>query len=444
MSSTRTPPHNLDAEESLLGAMLLSSDAIAEALLVCDASDFYAPRHAAVFSAIIGRYQKDSVVDAVSVLDEMNRSQTAELLGTHPGAELISLQSNTPSVANAGHYATVVSELSALRRLISVATEIAEEAYNLPSDVQQTLDWAESQVFNVAQRQSSERTLSWQQWMVDELGQLVQLEPHQVQGVPTGFHDLDAILGGLQQSNLVIIGARPSMGKTSLALGISQHIAAIERLPVLLFSLEMSSREIMFRLIGAESHIDASRLRAGYGTVSDWDRVDDTITRLGDPPFFINDNPTATVLDIRAQARRLQARSGLGLVVVDYLQLMSSPSGRKSDNRVVEVSQISRGLKILARELNVPVVALSQLSRGLESRDNKRPMLSDLRESGSIEQDADVVMFLYRNDVYRPELPDNIAELIIAKHRNGPTGTIKLSFIAREASFRNLAKGPVR
>jgi replicative DNA helicase len=272
------------------------------------------------------------------------------------------------------------------------------------------------------------------------VAELSKLAPHDVQGVSTGFTDLDTLTGGLQPSNLVIIGARPSMGKTSLALNICRNVATKERLPVLFFSLEMSARELMFRIIGSETHLDASRLRAGHGKPIDWERIDSSLVKMGDPPFYLNDSPMVSVLDIRAQARRLKARGGLGLVVVDYLQLMTSPKAHKQENRVQEVSQISRGLKILARELDVPVVALSQLSRNLESRDNKRPMLSDLRESGSIEQDADVVMFLYREDAYRPDVPNNQAELIVAKHRNGPTATVNLSFIAREATFHNLAK----
>lgn len=434
----RVPPHDLEAEESLLGAMLLSTDAVAAAVEICGSDDFYKPAHGHIFAAMVALFGRGEPVDAVTVSDELRRADLLESMGDP--ALLISLQANTPSVANALHYANIVEEHALLRRLVGAAAEIAEEAYSAPADVRGTLDWAEAQICNVAQRRSADQTQSWEQWMVGSLAELAQMEPHQVQGLRTGFHDLDDLLGGLQASNLVVVGARPAMGKTSLALGISHHVAAVEKRPVLLFSLEMSAREIMFRLVGSEAHVDASRLRAGYGSVADWDRIDEALTKLGTPPFFVNDNPATTVLDIRAQARRLQSRVGLGLVVVDYLQLMSSPKGQRADNRVVEVSQISRGLKILARELNVPVIALSQLSRSLEQRDNKRPMLSDLRESGSIEQDADVVMFLYREDAYRPETPTGHAELIVAKHRNGPTSTIRLSFLAREAAFRSAAR----
>lgn len=438
MATSRTIPHSLEAEESLLGAMLMSSTATLIGMETCSFADFYRPANGHIFSAMCALVERDEAIDAVTVSDELKRNGTFTFIGDP--TIFITLQANTPSIANARHYATIISEMGILRRLISAATEIADAAYDAPEDVQGVLDWAESVVFDIAQRREASEMQDWQEWMVDAVAELSKLEPRDVAGVETGFRDLDALLGGLQASNLVILGARPSMGKTSLALNIANHVAAYKRLPVLMFSLEMSSREIMLRMLASEAHLDSSRLRGGYGTVSEWDRADATLKRLGDPPFFINDNPMASVLDMRAQARRLKAQGGLGLVVVDYLQLMSPPKGSKGDNRVQEVSQISRGLKILARELDVPVLALSQLSRALESRDNKRPMLSDLRESGSIEQDADVVMFLYREDAYQPDRPTNMAELIIAKHRNGPTATVDLSFTARETTFHNLAK----
>lgn len=438
MTNPRTPPHDIDAEESLLGAMLLSNDAVADAIEICTADDFYKPAYGFIFKAIVALFDRGEPIDAVTVRDELFRSAMLDAIGDP--TQLVALQSNTPSFANAEHYATIVDEHSTLRRLIHVAGEIAEVAYAAPAEVQETVDWAESQVFGVSQRRSKSETMAWREWVVGELDTLEKMDPREVQGIPTGFLDLDNILGGLQRSNLVVIGARPSMGKTALALGMARHVATKARLPVLMFSLEMSSREIMLRLIGSEAHIDSSRIRAGYGSHTEWQKINSALAQMGDPPFFINDNPMATVLDIRAQARRLQAREGLGLVIVDYLQLMSSPKGQRSDSRVNEVAQMSRGLKVLARELDVPVIALSQLNRGLESRDNKRPMLSDLRDSGSIEQDADVVIFLYRQDVYHPDNPNNEAELIIAKHRNGPTDTIRLAFIAREAAFRNRAR----
>jgi replicative DNA helicase len=416
--------------------MLLSKDVTLVAIELCDPSDFYKTVHGHIFSAIQSLTQRDEAIDAITVTDELKRSG----LGIDDSSIFVSLMANTPSIANGRHYATIVAEMAALRRLVSCAGEIADAAYASPEDVQATLDWAESLIFNIAQHRPTQAIQTWQEWMVDEVEALAKMQPHEVAGVPTGFTDLDALLGGLQPSNLVIVGARPSMGKSALALGICHQVATKQRLPVVLFSLEMSSKEIMMRLIGSETHTDTQRLRAGYGTETDWQRIDGALQKWGDIPFYVNDSPMVSVMDMRAQARRLKARGGLGLVVVDYLQLMSSPRTHRQENRVQEVSQISRGLKILARELDVPVVALSQLSRNLESRDDKRPMLSDLRESGSIEQDADVVMFLYREDAYRPDTPNNRAELIVAKHRNGPTSTVHLSFTAREAAFRNLAK----
>lgn len=436
----RVPPHDESAEESLLGAMLLNSNAGLAALEIVGAGDFYKPSYGFIFSAIASLIERNEAVDAVTVMDELKRSGLTEVV--HDPTIFMTLQNNTPSIANVRHYAKIVAEMALLRRLLGAASQIADAAYSAPEDVQATLDWAESIMFDIAQRRSSDEVRSWEEWMVRAASDLSLLAPHDVAGVSTGFWDLDKLLGGLQPSNLVILGARPSMGKTSLALNIAHHVAAEEKLPVLLFSLEMSEREIMFREIASEAHVDSSRLRGGFGTGVDWARIDTMLTRLGDVPFYINDSPMVSILDMRAQARRMKAKSGLGLVIVDYLQLMQPPSGgKRSDNRVQEVSQISRGLKILARELDVPVVALSQLSRNLESRDDKRPMLSDLRESGSIEQDADVVMFLYREDAYHPDdMPNNRAEVIVAKHRNGPTATVHLSFLAREATFHNLAK----
>ena len=319
-----------------------------------------------------------------------------------------------------------------------MAGEIAELGYSAPSDVEAAIDHAEAMVFDIAHRRTADQLLPWEKWMVEGVYDLSTLEPREVHGVSTGFYDLDHILGGLQRSNLIIVGARPTMGKTSLALGMLTHAAVRSNLPVLMFSLEMSAHEIMLRVVAAETHVNTSHLRAGFSQPTDWVKIDDSLQAMKDPKFYLNDNPSVSVLDMRSQARRLQAREGLALVVVDYLQLMTAPPGQRVENRVNEVSQISRGLKIMARELNVPVVALSQLSRGLESRVDKRPMLSDLRESGSLEQDADVVIFVHREDVFTPHALTNQAELIIAKHRNGPTGTVRLGFVAKEASFRNL------
>ncbi len=437
----RVPPHNLEAEESLLGAMLLSRDAIAAAVECCTAEDFYKPAHGHIYSAVTGLYTRGEPADPVTVADELRRAGLLEAVGDP--STLISLQVNTPSTANATHYARIVEEHALLRRLVVVAGEIAEMGYTVPDDVSAVVDRAESMVFEVAQRRVVDTMSSLRDLLAQGLDHLEQLYERgdTITGVPTGYTDLDERLAGLQPSNLVVVGARPAMGKTSFALGIVNHAAMKIRKPVLLFSLEMSHLELTQRMLCSEARVDATRMRNGRLLESDWPKISDAIGRLGDAPIFIDDNPNVTVMDIRAKSRRLMAREGLGLVVVDYLQLMSGHQRSRAENRQVEVSEISRGLKVLARELNVPVVALSQLSRNLEMRQDKRPVLADLRESGSIEQDADVVLFIYRDEVYNPESPDRgSAEIIVAKHRNGPVGVTHLAFVDHYTRFANMAR----
>ncbi|HMC43297.1 MAG TPA: replicative DNA helicase, partial [Acidimicrobiales bacterium] len=328
-----------------------------------------------------------------------------------------------------------------LRRLIGVAGEIAELGYEVPEDVAATVDRAESLVFEVAQRRVVDSLAPIRELLEKSLDRLEALfdRGETITGVPTGYTDLDEQLAGLQPSNLVIVGARPAAGKTSFALGMASQAAIESRVPVLLFSLEMSHLEITQRLLCAEARVDATRMRNGRLVESDWPKISHAIGRLGEAPIFVDDNPNLTVMDIRAKARRLKSRERLGLVIVDYLQLMSGRSS--AENRQVEVSEISRGLKILARELNVPVVALSQLSRNLEMRSDKRPVLADLRESGSLEQDADVVLFIYRDELYNPDSADRgTAEIIVSKHRNGPTGSCRLAFLDHYTRFANMAR----
>jgi replicative DNA helicase len=604
--------------------MLLSRDAIAVAVEEVTADDFYKPSHAHTFAAITSLYARGEPADAVTVAEEMRRQGTLEASGG--ASTLVSLQANTPAISSAGRYARIVQEHSILRRLIGVAYEIAEIGYQLPTDVDAAVDHAEAMVFQVAQRRSSDSTRSLKDLLTESLDHLEYLanRDQTITGVATGYQDLDHQLYGLQPSNLIVVGARPSMGKTAFALGLSAHAARIG-VPVLFFSLEMSHLELAQRVLCAEARVDAGRLRNGKLVESDWSKIAGAIGRIGTSPLYIDDNPNVTIMDIRAKARRMKsAEGGLGLVVVDYLQLMT---GRTSaENRQVEISEISRGLKILARELQIPVLALSQLSRNLESRSDKRPMLADLREcltadtvvaradssevttigelarsgetnvpvwsldgdyqlvrsvmaqawstgtkpvftvrlangrslratanhplltvegwaqvgqlsagdlvavvnqplpreaalhdpvagrlqvsgrsaagkaavavrapariaveirmvaaapsvdwerieeisrtgeeevfdayvpgthsfvangmiahnSGAIEQDADVVMFVYRDEVYNPDSSDRgVAEILVAKHRNGPTGLAKLSFISNYARFGDLAK----
>jgi replicative DNA helicase len=437
----RVPPHSIQAEESLLGAMLLSRDAIAVAVEVVAADDFYKPVHGHVYDAITALFGQGEPVDPVTVADQLRRAGLLDAVGGP--AALVTLQAGTPAVGSAARYARIVEEHAMLRRLIGVAGEIAELGYEPPDDVAIAVDRAESLVFDVAQRRVTDSMAPLRELLEQKLDHLEMLyeRGESITGVPTGYTDLDERLAGLQPSNLVIVGARPSMGKTSFALGIAAHAALEAQTPVLFFSLEMSHLELTQRLLCAEARVDATRMRNGRLHESDWPKISHAVGRLAEAPMFIDDNPHLTVMEIRAKARRLKSRvGGLGLIVIDYLQLMT---GRhNAENRQVEVSEMSRGLKILARELEVPVVALSQLSRNLEMRADKRPQLADLRESGSLEQDSDVVMFIYREELYNPETPDRgTAEIIVSKHRNGPTGAVQLVFHDRYTRFADMAKG---
>ena len=438
--ATRVPPHNLEAEESLLGAMLLSRDAIADAVEVVYTEHFYRPAHAHVYDAISTLYAAGDPVDPVTVGEELDRAGVLETIGGLDG--LINLQLNTPATSNAAKYATIISERHTLRRLIETAGEIAEIGYSRPDDVTKAVDEAENRMFQVAQGRVADTMGEIRELLDATLDRLEQLYENgdAITGTPTGFLDLDDLLSGLQPNALIIVGARPAMGKTSFALNMAAHAAVRENKPVLVFSLEMGHLELSQRLLCSEANVDAKKMRDGKLKEEDWTRISNGIGRLAEAPMWIDDNPNLTIMEIRAKARRLKSRVGdLGMIVVDYLQLMTGRSSAES--RQVEVAEISRGLKILARELQCPVVGLSQLSRNLEMRQDKRPMLADLRESGSIEQDADVVMFIYRDEIYNPgSESEGMAEIIVAKHRNGPTGTVHLGFVPRFTSFKNLSR----
>jgi replicative DNA helicase len=434
--SSRVPPHNLDAEESVLGALLLSRDAVNSVAEVgLAASDFYKPGHQHIYDAIRALIASGQPIDAVTVADELRRAGLLDELGGSAG--LLELQARTPAISNAVRYAKIVQDTALLRRLIAVSSEIADMAYSENDDVTRTLDSAESKMFEVAERRVTDSSRPISTILTDVMENLEDLyeRGNTITGTPTGFPDLDELLNGLQPSTLNIIGARPSMGKTALALCVAVNVAKNTRLPVLFFSLEMGHLELAQRVLSIEAKVDSKKLRTGRLEQADWTKISNAIGRL-EVELLIDENPNVTVMEIRAKARRVKARTGgLGLVVVDYLQLMS---GTGAENRQLEISEISRGLKILARELEVPIIALSQLSRNLESRADKRPMLADLRESGSLEQDADVVMFVYRDEVYNPESADKAkAEIIIGKHRSGPTGTIPLVFLKEYTKFES-------
>jgi replicative DNA helicase len=434
------PPHNLDAEESLLGALLLSRDAVgtvAELGLV--PGDFYKPSHQHVYDAIRVLTGAGQPVDPVTVADELRRAGLLEEIGGP--AVLLELQNATPAISNVGRYAKIVQDTAVLRRLIGVASEIAEIAYLEPDDVTKAIDEAETKVFDVAERRVVDSTRPLSDLLsltMDHLQETFE-RGSAITGTPTGYHDLDDLLSGLHPSTLLIVGARPAMGKSAFALGIATHVAQSTNTPVLFFSLEMGHAELAQRILAAEARVDSQKLRNGRLTESDWSKIGRAIGRL-EVPLLLDDNPSVTVMEIRAKARRIKARYGaLGLIVVDYLQLMTGSSN--AENRQLEVSEISRNLKVLARELEVPIIALSQLSRQLETRADKRPMLADLRESGALEQDADVVMFIYRDEVYHPDSTDKgAAEVIVAKHRSGPIGTRRLVFLGPYTRFDNAAR----
>ena len=437
----RIPPHNLEAEESLLGAMLLSRDAITTAVETgVAAADFYKPAHTHVFDAVLSLYGQGEPIDPVTVAEELRRADLLDALGGRQ--TLLRLQAATPASANAAHYAKIVNELALLRRLIGVAGDIAEMGYDDSQDVQDTVDRAEALVFEVAERRVTDSMVKMADALQTTLDELEALyaSTGEITGVPTGYSDLDRLLLGLQPSNLVVVAARPGAGKTSFALGAAANVAMVSRRPVLFFSMEMGTLELTKRLLAGEARVDARRLQTGNIPEQDWTKLSHAVGRLAEAPLFIDDNPHCTVMEMRAKSRRTKARHGdLGLVVVDYLQLMT-PMGKRAENRQVEVAEISRGLKILARELDCPVMACSQLNRQLEYRSDKRPMLADLRESGSLEQDADVVAFIYRDDIYNPDSDQRgTAEIIVAKHRNGPTGTTRLAFVDRLTKFADMA-----
>ncbi|MCP5029566.1 MAG: replicative DNA helicase [Actinomycetia bacterium] len=436
----RVPPHNLQAEESLLGAMLLSREAVSVAVEATSADDFYKPAHGHIFEAITNLYSVGEPVDPVTVAEELKRAGLLEMVG---GSQiLVTLQAGTPAIGNAAHYATIIDEYALLRRLIQVSNEIAEIGYSLPDDVTKAIDDAESRIFQVAERRVTDSTAEIKDLLSDTLDRLELLyeRGEAITGTPTGYNDLDQLLAGLQPSALYVVGARPAMGKTAFALGMAAAGAMQANKPVLFFSLEMSQLELTQRVLCSDALVDSSRVRTGRLNEADWTKISHAVGRLAEAPMYIDDNPNVTVMEIRAKARRLKSKVGdLGLIVVDYIQLMTGRSGAES--RQVEVSEISRGLKILARELEVPVIALAQLNRQLESRVDKRPILSDLRESGSLEQDADVVMFIYRDEVYEPESPDQgMAEIIVAKHRNGPVGKVMLAFRGQYTRFDDMAR----
>ena len=444
----RVPPQNIEAEQSVLGAMLIDKDAIAKAPEILSAEDFYREAHRVIFSAMLEIYNKNEAVDMITVTDILRRDNKLEDVGGI--AYITSLANVVLTAANVKYHAEIVAEKSVLRQLVKVSTEIAAMGYEANDEVGVLLDTAESRILEISNRKKRADFTPISAVLMDSVQNIEKLLNNKggLTGIPTGFNDLDKLTSGLHPSDFIILAARPSMGKTALALNIVQNVAlrAHKRVggdprSVAFFSLEMSKEQLVNRMLCAEANIDSQRLRIGEMKEDDWTHLWDACDVMSKAKIYIDDTAGITVMDMRSRARRLKAEHGLDLIVVDYLQLMQGSGKRNtSGDRQQEVSEISRSLKALARELDVPVLALSQLSRGVEARQVKRPMLSDLRESGSLEQDADIVAFLYREDYYNPETENKHTELIIAKHRNGPVDTVNLFFHKQFTKFVGFTK----
>ena len=444
----RVPPQNIEAEQSVLGAMLIDKEAIAKATEILSAEDFYREAHRVIFSAMLEIYNKNEAVDMITVTDILRRDNKLEDVGGI--AYITSLANVVLTAANVKYHAEIVAEKSVLRQLVKVSTEIAAMGYEANDEVGVLLDTAESRILEISNRKKRADFTPISAVLMDSVQNIEKLLNNKggLTGIPTGFNDLDKLTSGLHPSDFIILAARPSMGKTALALNIVQNVAlrAHKRVggdprSVAFFSLEMSKEQLVNRMLCAEANIDSQRLRIGEMKEDDWTHLWDACDVMSKAKIYIDDTAGITVMDMRSRARRLKAEHGLDLIVVDYLQLMQGSGKRNtSGDRQQEVSEISRSLKALARELDVPVLALSQLSRGVEARQVKRPMLSDLRESRSLEQDADIVAFLYREDYYNPETENKHTELIIAKHRNGPVDTVNLFFHKQFTKFVGFTK----
>ncbi len=439
----RVPPQNTDAEASLLGSILLDSDALVRVADKVTSVDFYDPAHEAIYEAVIRLYEARKPIDVLTLSNELSASNQLEKAGG--SSYLADLTNMVPTAAHSEHYAEIVSEKAIRRRLIKASEEINLLGYDEEKKVQSLLEVAEQELFGVSQKYIRQDLTSVEEILSESFDRLDELhkDKNTLRGVPTGFNGLDNMLAGLQPSDLIILAARPSMGKSTLAMNIAHNVASQAKQSVLVFSLEMSKEQLVDRLLAAEAGIDAWNIRTGNLSDADFEKLGQAMGTLSEAPIFIDDTPSITALEMRTKARREQHKRPLGLIIVDYLQLMSG-STTSGDNRVQEISEISRGLKAMARELNVPIIALSQLSRSVENRSPQIPQLADLRESGSIEQDADVVLFIYREDYYNPETErQHITDILIKKHRNGPTGNVELYFHPDLLQFRDVERREV-
>lgn len=432
--SERIPPHSDDAEQSILGSALLSKDALMDIMEVVTADDFYNEKHREIFDAVSDLYRKSSPVDTLTVSEELNKRNSLEMIGGR--AYIASLSAAVPSTSNAEEYARIVAEKASLRRLIQTADDIVQKSYEESMEPNEVLDYAERGIFEIAQKGQRSEYAHIKDVLLENINiidKMAQLEGN-LTGITTGFQDLDQLTSGLHRSDLIILAARPAMGKTAFALSVAQQAAIKGNASVMIFSMEMSKEQLGQRLLSMESRIDMQNLKTGKLERKDWDQINMALDALSKAKIHIDDTPGISIMEMKNKCRRLKAEQGLDLIVVDYLQLMNMEG--RSESRVQEISALSRNLKLLARELDCPVIVLSQLSRAPEQRPNHRPMLSDLRESGSIEQDADIVIFLYRDEYYNEDTESpGECEVIVAKHRSGPTGTVPVTWLGKYTRF---------
>ena len=430
-------PQNIEAEQSVLGGILIDNEALHKVLEIIEPNDFYRDNHKKIFLAFLELSENNTPLDIITVTELLQKK--GELTNIGGATYLASLVDSVPTTANITHYAKIIKEKSILRSLIAKATDIVNMGFEASEDVAEILDKAEEAIFSITQQRIQTSYYSIKEIIKQTFKTIEELSSKRdsVTGIPTGFVDFDRLTAGLQPSDLIIIAGRPVMGKTSFTLNIAQHAATRAGVPVGFFSLEMSKEQLALRMLCAEARINSQKIRSGFLSERDWLRLTDAAATLSEAPIFIDDTPALSVLEIRAKARRLRSEHNIGLIIVDYLQLMKGKG--RVDTREREISEISRSLKALAKELNIPVVAVSQLNRRVEERENKRPRLADLRESGAIEQDADLIVFIYRDEVYNEDTPDKgIAEVIIGKQRSGPTGVVKLAFLDKYTRFENL------
>ena len=437
----RIPPQSVEAEQSVIGSMLIDKEVIPVVMEILKSEDFYRPDNREIYDVIIELFDRAQPIDLITVSERLKLHGKLDLIG---GLEYLSnIATAVPTTANVKHYAKIVEEKALLRKLIRASSDIVDLGFNASEEVSYILDKAEQGIFDILQKRSSQGFIPIKDVLVDTFNKLEELYNNKgnITGISTGFTDLDFKTSGLHNSDLILIAARPAMGKTAFALNIAQNAAVQSHVPVAVFSLEMSREQLVNRMLCSEAMVDSNRMRTGKLEDNDWQKVAKALGPLSEAPIFIDDTPGVSITEIRAKCRRLKLEHDLGLVIIDYLQLMQGSKAKGGENRQQEISEISRSLKILAKEINIPVICLSQLSRAPEARTDHRPILSDLRESGAIEQDADIVMFLYRDDYYNPETEKkNIAELIIAKHRSGSTGTIELVWLGQYTKFANLEK----